>query len=493
MRIENQNRDTRLSQQRRHIHTPSDILSKTNLNYRVTESPASSTIKVSEATPRSDRLSKSHTDRATSKTSRLLPAVSQKAASGISAAQKSHINHWVENRKWPQEFFQKNDMSHLFERKKSVPSLGRKRSESNLTASTTLSDQRARDEKSVVYNNPSYETLLETLNGFYMNDHELGTSDRSESLYRRLLKKKHTHSENTIFRDDQTFKIACRKLQGRNKAKIVQVIGQLLVPSAEILATLRDNRFNVLTDSAGEGWNNSIPVTNPRPQPDYAAGFGRFAFSDNHFRKLQPALGDLSYRFYFMATYYMLFPFLTCEVKCGTTGLDVADRQNGHSMKLAIRGIIELFKLAKREKELHQEILTYSISHDHRNVRLYGYYAVLNGPQFTTHRRLIHSFDIFLGTERWTTYDFTVEAYIESLNLLKKIRSVIDELPSDFNLEHSQQSEPQSSEHSGFSQHFRNQILAPGEQDSESSHGGLQPITPDTSTQTASKRKKKGV
>jgi hypothetical protein len=66
----------------------------------------------------------------------------------------------------------------------------------------------------------------------------------------------------------------------------------------------------------------------------------------------------------------MYFPFLTCEVKCGTTGLDIADRQNTHSMTLAVRGIVELFKLAKRENELHRELLTFSISHDHRTVRL---------------------------------------------------------------------------------------------------------------------------
>ena len=43
----------------------------------------------------------------------------------------------------------------------------------------------------------------------------------------------------------------------------------LIVPSAETLATL------------GEGWNNCVPVTKPRPQPDYALGFGRLAFSDD--------------------------------------------------------------------------------------------------------------------------------------------------------------------------------------------------------------------
>ncbi|PHH75954.1 hypothetical protein CDD80_1916 [Ophiocordyceps camponoti-rufipedis] len=34
-------------------------------------------------------------------------------------------------------------------------------------------------------------------------------------------------------------------------------------------------------------------------------------------------------------TYYMCFPFLTCEVKCGGGMLMVADRQNAHSMTMA--------------------------------------------------------------------------------------------------------------------------------------------------------------
>jgi hypothetical protein len=69
--------------------------------------------------------------------------------------------------------------------------------------------------------------------------------------------------------------------------------------------------------------------------------------------------------------------------------------------------------------------------------------------------------------------------------------SVIDELPPDFNLDLSQQSQPQLLEPSGLSQQLENQILAeePGEQDSESSHRDLQSITPDTSTQIASKKR----
>jgi hypothetical protein len=83
-----------------------------------------------------------------------------------------------------------------------------------------------------------------------------------------------------------------------------------------------------------------------------------------------------------MATGQMYFPFLTCEVKCGAAALDVADWQNAHSMTLSVRGIVELFRPAKREKGLHREILAISISHDHRTVRVYGHYAVLDGQNY---------------------------------------------------------------------------------------------------------------
>jgi hypothetical protein len=100
----------------------------------------------------------------------------------------------------------------------------------------------------------------------------------------------------------------------------------------------------------------------PRPQPDYSIGFGRSAFTDDQLKKLTPFVGEISdtYTSYFMATWQIFFPFLTCEVKCGTAALDVADRQNAHSMTLAVRACVELFRLVNREKELHREILAFS-------------------------------------------------------------------------------------------------------------------------------------
>ncbi|KAK1809904.1 hypothetical protein LTR12_015728 [Friedmanniomyces endolithicus] len=70
-------------------------------------------------------------------------------------------------------------------------------------------------------------------------------------------------------------------------------------------------------------------------------------------------VGDFNEQSYFMATWYMYFPFLTCEVKCGAAALDVADRQNAYSTVVAVRAVVELFRAVKREKELYREVLAF--------------------------------------------------------------------------------------------------------------------------------------
>ncbi|QSS66652.1 hypothetical protein I7I51_02842 [Histoplasma capsulatum] len=128
-------------------------------------------------------------------------------------------------------------------------------------------------------------------------------------------------------------------------------------------------------------------------EPDYSVGFRREAFTDGQLQRLQPFVGDLTDTSYFMATFYMYFPFLTCEVKCGAAALDIADRQNAHSTTIAARATVELFKLMKRKKEIDREILTFSVSHDHTAVRIYAHYAVLEGEKTNFYRHPIHKFD----------------------------------------------------------------------------------------------------
>lgn len=138
-----------------------------------------------------------------------------------------------------------------------------------------------------------------------------------------------------------------------------------------------------------------------------------------------------------MATWWMYFPFLACEVKCGIMALDVADRQNAHSMTLAVRSVVELYKAVRREKELHRQILAFSLWHDHRLVRIYGHYAIIEDKKETTfYRYPIAAFDFTSkqGKEKWTAYKFTQNVYDDFMPThLKRICSAIDDLPSDIN------------------------------------------------------------
>jgi hypothetical protein len=88
----------------------------------------------------------------------------------------------------------------------------------------------------------------------------------------------------------------------------------------------------------------------------------------------------------------MYFPFLTYKVKCGAAALNVIDRQNAYSMTLAVRGIIKLFRLVKREKELHREILAFLTSHNHQMVRIYSHYPIINSDKTTFYRHPIREF-----------------------------------------------------------------------------------------------------
>ncbi|KAL2044544.1 hypothetical protein ABVK25_012397 [Lepraria finkii] len=162
-----------------------------------------------------------------------------------------------------------------------------------------------------------------------------------------------------------------------------------------------------------------------------------------------------------MVIYYLYFPFLACEVKCGAAALDVADRQNANSMTLAVRAVVELFRLVKREKELDREILAFSISHDHRSVRIYGHYPVIEAKKTTFYRCPIYRFSFIAleGKDKWTAHIFTENVYHTWMPThFTRLCSVIDALPADLNFELSQQSELHFSEQTGLSQDLATKI-----------------------------------
>jgi hypothetical protein len=386
-------------------------------------------------------------------------------------------------------------MKGLLARKKSSSNLSRKRSNS---ASSTPSDQKPREEKSAPYRDQRYETLLE-VRGSYMAKAPLPLADASKALCRSLLEKTQPVPGDTLFRDD-IFETTCQKIHNKNEARIIQDITRLIVPSAESLATFGANYLDILVESVNEGWNNSVPFTSPRPQPDYSVGFRRDAFTDNQLAKLSPFIGNFitGDQSFFMATYYIYFPFLTCEVKCGMGALDIADRQNAHSMTLAVRAIVELFRIVKREREVHRQILAFSVSHDHRSVRIYGHYPVIAEKDTKYYRYPIHTFDFTAldGKDKWTAYRFTKNVYDTWMPAhFKNICSAIDQLPSELDFD-----VPPLSEATGLSQELESlvhsnagSVSEPVEREAQSSSAERQGLTPDTSfTEPGATKRRKG-
>ncbi|KAK1749540.1 hypothetical protein QBC47DRAFT_395632 [Echria macrotheca] len=353
------------------------------------------------------------------------------------------VAFWAEKGRWPEDQSWAEatmdavpDIDRLLARKRSSPSLSRKRS--NSAASTTPSDRRPREEKSAPYRDPRYKMLLET-KGSFMDKSDLGVTDDSKILCQKLLETAQVEPQGSLFHSD-VFESTCRNVEDRNEARVIRDITSLIVPSAEILCTYGASHLKRLTESVNEGWNNSIPLTGTRPQPDYSVGFRRSAFTDDQLTKLSPFIGDFiaGDRSLFLATYYMYFPFLTCEVKCGTGALDVADRQNAHSMTLAVRAIVELFRAVKRESEVDRQILAFSVSHDHCTVRIYGHYPVISVEDTKYYRHPIHKFDFTAldGREKWTAYRFTKNVYDTWMPAhFERICSAINQLPAiDFDV-----------------------------------------------------------
>lgn len=168
----------------------------------------------------------------------------------------------------------------------------------------TPSDQKPRDLKSAPYQDSRYKTLLETKGSFIRKygGTKDGITEDSKHLCQTLLEKSQAIPTDTRF-DDDIFDKTCDMIDGRNEAKVVQDITRLLAPSAETLA-LRCTELQCLIESANEGWNNSIPLVGPRPQPDYSVGFRREAFSEEQREMLAPFIGDFiaGDQSYFMAT-----------------------------------------------------------------------------------------------------------------------------------------------------------------------------------------------
>lgn len=417
---------------------------------------------------------------------------------------EARVDYWIENGFWASAEEEKTMdrfrdlVQHALARRKSSTSLRRKRSDASIaeTVSTrTPSDQQPREQRSAPYRHPRYEGQLSE-RGSFMSKYEKGISAKSKVLCQKLLKSPQSPPKDTLF-EDELFEDTLESIKGRNETRVIRDIAHLIVPPAEILAIRGSKQLKMLRETTNAGWNNAIPFHGPRPQPDYSLGFKREAFTQEQLKKLQPFIGnELEDCSYFAATYDMYFPFLTSEVKCGASALDIADRQNAHSQTVALRGLIELFRLVGQENELHQEINGFSVSHSDEYVRFWGHYAVIDGRDYTFYRHPIAKFDISKteqGDNRWTAYTLVRNVYDLWLpEHFSRICSAIDMLPAGLNFEVFEKSELQiqdpelASSRSGLSQHVENYDL-----DDEQVVPDNQPVTPDTTIVTESPKHKR--
>ena len=337
-------------------------------------------------------------------------------------------------------------MHEILARKKSSSSLGRKRLDDGSPAPRP-NDEKTREDKSASYREPMYEEQLQ-IRGFFMRTGLQNPNSASIKLCKELQEKQVDTPNNSNFADDR-YQYTFENMRDRNETRVIRDIALLIVPSAEQLG-FDDKSLQVLAESTNEGWNLADPITAVRPQPDFSVGYKRAAFTERQLDKLRPALGDSRTQVSRLrATWYIYFPFLSCEVKCGAGGLDIADRQNAHSMGIAVRAIVDLYRLAGREKELNRKILAFSISHDNRSVRVYGYYAVILSAEedaqeeeasqpesnealsITFHRYSIFGLDLQHG-DRWKTYKFVNSIYNSwAPDHLQNIRAIIDSLPDN--------------------------------------------------------------
>lgn len=374
------------------------------------------------------------------------------------------------------------------QRQASASSLRRAQPDSVFPSGLTPSDQKPRDEKSAPYRHPAYEIEL-ARRGSFMNTDKNGPKKESKELCRRLFEDHQDVPEISRF-SDTTFESTCRRIHNENEAKVIDKIARLIVPSAEDLADFGSEYLECLVESINAGWNSSLPVTTTRPQPDYAVGFGWSAFSQDQLDKLEILTGNAlrGVKSWYTATWFMYLPFFTCEVKCGAQGLNMADRQNAHSMTLAVRGVVELFRRVEREKEVDREILAFSVSHDDSIVRIYGHYPVINQRETRYYRYPIHSFDFTAleGKEKWTSYKFVKNLYDTWMpSHFKRLCSVIDKLSSkpDFDVQPLSEGTGLSQvfERHHFSQSNTDPVSLLQEDDSQASRPVSQDITPNTS------------
>ena len=299
-----------------------------------------------------------------------------------------------------------------------------------------LSSDTKERKKDISYQKAEYPKDLELKGNSFMKKvpANIGIGEDGVKACEELFNRPHSPPENTLFDDDKAT-TTLDKVIGRNETKIIQDIGRLIVPSVHHEYIRGARHLEILEESANELWNRAIPVTDKRPQPDYAVGLSRDAFTPAQWKKLEKAFGGPDQVSELRATDLMFLPFFTCEVKSSAReGMIIADRQNAHSMTFAARAIVNLFRLADRVKDVHRRILAFSISHTDESARIFCCVALVeeDGDVKYYCHELDPGFYFKAEGGRWKAYKFTRNLYDYWVpRHLEMLNDVINLIPGD--------------------------------------------------------------
>ena len=243
----------------------------------------------------------------------------------------------------------------------------------------------------------------------------------------------------TVYSKAETLEVV-KLCRNRDELMVKREVTPLIIPPIKSLYfKFGGDKFGNLTDEVDKQWHESWVLAGPRPKPDLAVGFFSFALTTTENAKLT---NYTSFENLTRPTDDLCFPFLMCEVKCGNEALDYADRQNMHSCSVAVKAFLKLEQKADQYREDKQferllgKILVYSISHDQKDARLYGHYALVEEEKWTYYRHYIRHFDIaheekdLLALHNFARNVLTVHAP----KLLERLQKAIAALPASSTL-----------------------------------------------------------
>ena len=168
----------------------------------------------------------------------------------------------------------------------------------------------------------------------------------------------------------------------------------LIVSFFQILVIYNTIYLNYLYKCVNKDWNSIISFYSICSQFDYFVKFDRFAFTKKQLKKLEFFIDKIDFKtfIYFIITTQFFF-FLICKIKCNAIALNIADRQNAHSITVVVKIFVEFFKSIKRKKEFNRKILVFSILYNYIFVKIYNYYFVIEKNKTIFYCYLIYKFD----------------------------------------------------------------------------------------------------